>query len=263
VTTANRDACILETLKWEGGYSNDPGDSGGPTNWGITIWDARKYWRKTATAADVRAMPRSIAVQIYENKYWKTPYYDCDHLHDGVDLAVFDYGVNSGPSRARAALMAAVGGPDSETIRRICAYRMTFLHNLNIWRLFGKGWARRVAGIQAVALKMSANPTKPISIPEPKEPPVATPTPAPTLPISIDAGSILQLLLNNLPALLEGVGKFYPPLAPVVAVVSAVKDAMVKIPASDGSLAAIEKILAAEMYAVAIALDPTLTHPKA
>ena len=262
MTAANRDACILETLKWEGGYSNDPGDSGGPTRWGITIWDARKYWRKNATAADVKAMPRSVAVQIYEGKYWKTPFYDCDHLVDGVDLCVFDYGVNSGPARAKRALMMSIGGPTDDTIKRICSYRLGFLRRLGIWRLFGRGWASRVAGIQAKALHMAAHPTKPISTPEPKEPPVTTPAPAPTLPISIDAGSILQLLLNNLPALLAGVGKFYPPLAPVVAVVTAVQDAVVKIPASDGSLAAIEKILAAEMYAVAIALDPTLA-PKA
>jgi len=261
VTAANRDACILETLRWEGGYSNDVGDSGGPTNWGITIADARRHWKPGATASDVRAMPRSVAVQIYESKYWKTPFYDCDHLVDGVDLCVFDYGVNSGPARAKRALMLSIGGPADDTIKRICSWRLGFLHRLGIWRIFGRGWASRVAGIQAKALKMAAHPTKPI--PTPKEPPVTTPAPTtPSLPISIDAGSILQLLLNNLPGLLATVGKFYPPLAPVVAVVSAVQDAVVKIPASDGSIAAIEKIIAAEMYAVAIALDPTLA-PKA
>jgi lysozyme family protein len=260
VTASNRDACILITLDYEGGYSNDKGDPGGPTNWGITIADARRYWKSNATAADVRAMPRSVAVQIYERKYWRTPFYDCDHLADGVDLAVFDYGVNSGPARAKRALMMSIGGPPDDTIKRICSYRLGFLHRLGIWRLFGRGWARRVAGIQSLGLKMAAHPTTHIL--PPKEPPVTTPAPSPTLPISIDAGSILQLLLNNLPALLAGVGKFYPPLAPVVAVVTAVQDAVVKIPASDGSLAAIEKIVAAEMYAVAIALDPTLA-PKA
>jgi lysozyme family protein len=185
MTATNREASILETLRWEGGYSNDPGDSGGPTNWGITIWDARKYWRPTATAADVRVMPRSVAVDIYRDKYWKTAYYDCDHLNAGVDLAVFDYGVNSGPSRARRALMASIGGPSPDTIKRVCAYRMTFLHNLSIWRLFGRGWARRVAGIQVTALKMAtADPNPPP--PNPTLPVPPTPTKDATMPFIIN-----------------------------------------------------------------------------
>lgn len=157
MSEANREAAITETLKWEGGYSNDAADPGGPTNWGITIADARMYWKKNATATDVRNMPKDIAIDIYRSKYWKTSFYDCDKLNSGVDLVVFDYGVNSGPSRAARALKGAVGGTDTQTINKICDQRMSFLRGLKTFGTFGKGWTRRVAGIRAKALSMVGN----------------------------------------------------------------------------------------------------------
>ena len=48
-----------ELAKWrhaEAGYGNHPSDPGGPTNFGITIADYRRYVKPGATAADVRAM---------------------------------------------------------------------------------------------------------------------------------------------------------------------------------------------------------------
>ena len=41
-------------LVHEGGYTNHPADPGGPTNFGITIYDYRKYVKPGATAADVQ-----------------------------------------------------------------------------------------------------------------------------------------------------------------------------------------------------------------
>lgn len=41
MTASNREASISKTLSYEGGYTNDPRDPGGATNWGITIYDAR------------------------------------------------------------------------------------------------------------------------------------------------------------------------------------------------------------------------------
>jgi lysozyme family protein len=70
MVASNREAAIKKTLQYEGGYSNHPADPGGPTNWGITIADARKYWKAGATADDVKAMPQSVAVEIYRKRYW-------------------------------------------------------------------------------------------------------------------------------------------------------------------------------------------------
>ena len=158
MTQANREAAIKATLKWEGGYSNDAADPGGPTMYGITIADARKYWKKNATAADVKAMPLDIAVDIYRTKYWKTTYYDCDKLASGVDLAVFDFGVNSGPSRAKKYLDASLGSSDTATVNKIFDKREEFLRGLSTFPVFGKGWMNRTKDLRKVALGMVGKP---------------------------------------------------------------------------------------------------------
>ena len=118
MTASSYDEALRRVLVHEGGYSNHPSDPGGPTNWGITIHDARAYWKKEATAADVRNMPVDVAKDIYRSKYWDAMC--CDNLPVGVDYAVFDYGVNSGIARAARVLQRLVGtsvdgevGPDT------------------------------------------------------------------------------------------------------------------------------------------------------
>jgi lysozyme family protein len=64
MTASSYDEALRRVLVHEGGYSNHPSDPGGPTNWGITIHDARAYWKKEATAADVRSMPVHVARDI-------------------------------------------------------------------------------------------------------------------------------------------------------------------------------------------------------
>jgi lysozyme family protein len=88
------EASISKTLTYEGGYTNDPRDPGGATNWGITIFDARLYWKHDASPADVKAMPKSVAIDIYRQKYWAKM--GCDDRPSGVDFVEFDFGVNSG-----------------------------------------------------------------------------------------------------------------------------------------------------------------------
>lgn len=162
MSRTNCDEAIKFTLKEEGGYGNDSRDPGGPTNYGITIADVRKYVKPGATAQDVKNLTQAQAISIYRNKYWKTPYYDCDTLAPGVDLAVFDFGVNSGPSRAKKFLDKAVGGPDSETITKLCDARLAFLKGLSTWSTFGKGWGGRVSRVRARALQMSTDALKSI-----------------------------------------------------------------------------------------------------
>ena len=70
MAAANYDEALERLLVHEGGYSNHPSDPGGPTNFGITIHDYRKYVKPGATAADVRAMRLSEAKAIYKAKYW-------------------------------------------------------------------------------------------------------------------------------------------------------------------------------------------------
>lgn len=89
---------INQVFKDEGGYSNVPGDHGGPTNFGITISDARRYWKPSATAEDVRTMPKSVASNIYQEHYANPIGYD--NLPPGNDYATLDYVVNSGVGKA-------------------------------------------------------------------------------------------------------------------------------------------------------------------
>lgn len=169
MVAASYNESLKHVLEYEGGYTNDAGDPGGPTNWGITIWDARAYWKPKATAADVRAMPLSVAKEIYRTKYWAKM--DCDLLPPGVDLCVFDFGVNSGIARSAKSLQRRVGvsvdgiiGPKTvlaaqstdavKLINYLCADRLAYLQGLGIWRLFGRGWGRRVRDVRAAALAM-------------------------------------------------------------------------------------------------------------
>jgi len=162
---------LNRVLTHEGGYSNHPADPGGPTKFGITIADYRRYLKPRASAADVRAMRLDEAKLIYRSKYWDALH--CDALPAGVDYAVFDYGVNSGIGRSgkvlrRLAGFAANGrigdarlakvrtGTARELIVRLCDERLAFLRRLKTWPVFGKGWGRRVAEVRVAALAMTA-----------------------------------------------------------------------------------------------------------
>lgn len=154
MTASNREASISKTLTYEGGYTNHPSDPGGPTNWGITIADARMYWKSGATAADVKAMPKSVAIDIYRSKYWAKM--DCDSRPAGVDLVVFDFGVNSGVSRSLKYDKAMPKLAPVAYVKEFCKRRMSFLRGLKTFATFGKGWTRRVVDVEVTGVKMAA-----------------------------------------------------------------------------------------------------------
>jgi lysozyme family protein len=171
MSASSYDEALARLLADEGGYSNLPSDPGGPTNFGITIFDYRKYVKAAAVAADVRAMKVEEAKRIYREKYWNAM--RCDELPAGVDYCVFDYGVNSGIGRAGKVLRRLLDLPDNssavtDTVLRaagkrdatvlvtaICDERLRFLKGLKTWEVFGKGWGRRVAEGRAAALAMA------------------------------------------------------------------------------------------------------------
>lgn len=165
------DESLRRLLLHEGGYTNHPRDPGGPTNFGITIYDFRKYVMPGATADDVRRMKLEDAKVIYRAKYWDAM--RCSDLEPGVDYAMFDYGVNSGVGRAGKVLRRLVGLPDStsevtpEVIRTaqavmsaqlvgmICDERIRFLKRLSTWPVFGGGWGRRVSEVRNYATSIA------------------------------------------------------------------------------------------------------------
>lgn len=186
------DEALKRLLAHEGGYANHPSDPGGPTNFGITLADYRRYVKPGATAADVKAMQVVEAKAVYRAKYWGAMH--CDELPAGVDYCVFDYCVNSGTGRVPKvlqrltgasvtgkiddALVRAVGARDpAQMVAAICDERMRFLQGLKTWPTFGKGWTRRVREVRAAALALAQQPAVGSPAPAAPEPKPATPAP--------------------------------------------------------------------------------------
>ncbi len=144
---SNFNDCLNRLLKDEGGYTNNPPDPGGPTNFGITLVDYQKYIKRSGTADDVRRMDVNDAKRIYKSKYWDA--LDCDSLSSGVDYTVFDYGVNSGLGRPRKALQRFKNLSGAQLIDAINNERLSFLRSLGTFSVFGKGWTKRVSGVCA------------------------------------------------------------------------------------------------------------------
>ena len=187
-------------LKHEGGWSDHPADPGGATMKGITLATFRQWVKPNATKDDLRRITDAQVASIYRNQYWAAI---CgDDLPDGIDYAVFDYCVNSGPGRAAKHLQSVVGakqdgkiGPDTlaktramiraTVVNDLCDKRMAFLRGLKTWATFGKGWTSRVSAVRAEALKMAAAAaTGAISpAPAPQSPP-AIPQPAASKPVA-------------------------------------------------------------------------------
>jgi len=161
-------ACLAKTLAWEGGWSDNARDPGGATMKGITLATYRQHLAG-ATKAQLRAISDAEVEAIYRDGYWRPV--KGEDLPAGIDLATFDYGVNSGPGTAARQLQRVVAvsadgviGPNTlkavkiepaaDVIKKLCARRIGALRSLAIWNTFGKGWSRRVASIEASALAM-------------------------------------------------------------------------------------------------------------
>lgn len=88
---------IDRIIEVEGGYVDDPSDSGGETNWGITKATADAYGYK----GEMNELPRSTAFKIYEDRYWASLKLDTiEKLSFGITKELCDTGVNMGISRA-------------------------------------------------------------------------------------------------------------------------------------------------------------------
>lgn len=171
------EAALGHVLKMEGGFSDDPYDPGGPTNFGITLRTYANHVGRTIDAssrssllADLVAIPPDIVRAIYLKRYW-TPA-RCADLPAGLALMHFDAAVNHGVGASIRCLQAAVlvatdgeFGPltrraietavPRDVIVRYAALREQRYRALpHFWR-FGRGWLRRVAATKAAALSVT------------------------------------------------------------------------------------------------------------
>lgn len=154
----------------EGGYSNRPTDSGGPTNMGITQATLARWRGHAVTIDDVKLLPAKEAAAIYAAEYWAKVH--CNDLPAGVDLCVFDCAVNQGIGRPIGLLQSALGvkvdgkwGPVTRNAAAV-ADPHTLMLDFMAWRTwaymkldrlddeYGLGWSRRLFKCYDAGMKL-------------------------------------------------------------------------------------------------------------
>ncbi len=161
-------SCLAETLRWEGGWSNDPVDPGGATMKGVIQVEYDAYCdRSNQPRHSVRGITTPEVESIYHRNYWLLV--RGGELPRGVDLVFFDFAVNSGVGQAVTSMqrvlrmsrdghlgmqtMAAIHeAAPSQLIRDYMDERRRFLRNLSTFWRFGKGWMSRCDGVETAAL---------------------------------------------------------------------------------------------------------------
>ncbi len=172
---ANFDKCMPVVLRYEGGFSNHPRDPGGVTLEGIIqrVYDGyrdRMGKPRRALTQFMRGTAEWMAERnaIYRSQYWNA--IRGDELPAGVDLAVFDGAVNSGPFQSIKWLQRALGNVEVDgqlgeaTLAALAAHpdhdrliadmesrRLGMLKTLTTWRDFGRGWSARVSNVKAIS----------------------------------------------------------------------------------------------------------------
>ena len=131
----------------------------------MTIGTLSLWLGRPATRAEVRALTPASVAPLYRRRFWDA--IQGDALPAGLDYALFDFAVNSGPKRAVIGLqrvlgladdgrlgpvtLAALAGRDVPAlVDAVCDGRLTFLRALSTWPRFGRGWGRRVDEARAV-----------------------------------------------------------------------------------------------------------------
>jgi lysozyme family protein len=170
---SNFDRSLKLMLAHEGGYVCNPKDPGGMTNLGVTKATWESYVDHDVTEAEMRALTPAKVAPLYKERYWDAV--RGDDLPAGVDFAMFDYAVNSGPVRAIRTLQSSLAVPTdgmigprtlkaaamSEpgvVIDNLCRERVDFLARLSTYKTFGRGWTRRVNEVEVQAREMAARP---------------------------------------------------------------------------------------------------------
>jgi len=158
------------TLAAEGGFSDDPHDPGGATMQGITLAEFRKYTgNQAATVAELRAITPMLRDAIYRDDYWGPSY--ATRLPPGVDLSVFDMGVNAGPLTSVKILQSELAVPADGLVGPITLMAVSrnmpdligwletgqerYYRSLSGFRYFGRGWISRARARMQAAQALS------------------------------------------------------------------------------------------------------------
>ena len=154
---------IAFVLEQEGGYTLDPNDPGGETNFGIS--------KKAYPNEDIKNMTVDRASQIYERDYWIPCH--CDQLPAPFAIAVFDTAVNQGTGTATKILQRALkltadgiigpntlnaansAGPRAVKLflaERLASYARLMAAQSNLL-VFAVNWSFRVVSLAELILK--------------------------------------------------------------------------------------------------------------
>jgi len=134
---ANWTKAIDFVLKWEGGYTHDPLDPGGETNFGIS--------KKSYPDLDIKNLTKEQAVEIYKRDYWLAT--KCDTLPYPLDIIVFDTAVNMGRSRA------TILKDQTKSWVEYLMERIRVYVGLRVADLYLKGWMHRVLDLYDLVKK--------------------------------------------------------------------------------------------------------------
>ena len=168
------DRALTHVLAMEGGYTNDPADPGGPTNFGITLADYARFKHTVITSTNraelifaLQHISQDDVRTIYFDAYWRAA--SCPKLPAPLAIFHFDTAVNMGTGTALRMLQTAldctvdgVFGPKTQAAaaaanpsRALAAYadlRRRRYRSLSGFPRFGRGWLSRVDQTLTLAL---------------------------------------------------------------------------------------------------------------
>ena len=164
-------------IKSEGGFTNDQRDTGnhlpdgrqGCTMLGCTQANWEAYIGHKVTQDDMKKLTKDDVKPLYKRDYWDAVH--GDDLPTGLDYAAFDFAINAGSSASRKMIQRALGvtadgafGPATmaaiqkadakELMHKFSDAKTVFYKGLGNFNVYGVGWLKRVADVQAVADKM-------------------------------------------------------------------------------------------------------------
>ena len=140
-------------LRWEGGYSNDPDDSGGATNKGITIATFRHYYGVNATIQQLKTLTDDQWMHIYLCGFWN-PFKADNIANQSVANICVDWAWASGTGTAIREVQAILGVAVDGVVG---AQTLTAINKANQRHLFSKIQSARLRFVEGVVRR---NPRK-------------------------------------------------------------------------------------------------------
>ena len=173
----NWDKSCDMVLAHEGGFTNDQRDTGnhlpdgrqGSTMLGCTQANWEAYVGHQVTQDDMKKLTKEDVKPLYKKNYWDVV--SGDLLPSGLDYAAFDFAINAGPVASKKMIQRALGvvvdgsiGPNTlkamseadpkQLMQKFSDAKTAFYKGLGNFNVYGAGWLKRVADVQAVANKM-------------------------------------------------------------------------------------------------------------